>query len=204
MAGQGMERREVLRIMSMAAVAAGYPGFSRWSFACGHGGGNAAAAGATGYQPQFFTAAEYATLESLTEMIIPTDQTPGAREAGVSEFIDFMVWSDDRVQYDFRTGLTWLDARSTQLYGKPFVGAAPGQQAELLERLAYKAKHRLGEEDGQSFFRLIREYTVMGFYTTRIGLEQLDCPALQHFYSGSPACPHASDRAHAHLGEPKS
>jgi gluconate 2-dehydrogenase gamma chain len=209
MAGQGMERREVLRIMSMAAVAAGYPGFSRWSFACGHAGGNATAAGAAetsaaAYQPQFFTPAEYATVERLTEMIIPTDETPGARESGVSEFIDFMVWSDDSVQYRFRTGLTWLDARSQQLYGKPFFAAASGMQTELLDRLAYKAKHRLGEEDGQSFFRLMREYTVMGFYTTKIGLEQINCPALEHFYSGSPACPHTNDRAHAQLPEPKS
>jgi len=40
------------------------------------------------YQPLFFTAPEYAMIERLTDIIIPTDNTPGAREAGASEFID--------------------------------------------------------------------------------------------------------------------
>jgi len=37
MAGQGLERREVLRILAIAGAASGFPGFARWTFACGHG-----------------------------------------------------------------------------------------------------------------------------------------------------------------------
>ena len=50
-----------------------------------------------------------------------------------------------------------------------------------------------------SFFRLLREYTVMGFYTTRIGLEELGYPGLRT-YSKSPECPHVNDPEHRHLG----
>jgi gluconate 2-dehydrogenase gamma chain len=49
-----------------------------------------------------------------------------------------------------------------------------------------------------SFFRLIRSYTVMGYYTSRIGLEELNYPGLK-LYSHSPECPHKDDPEHRHL-----
>jgi gluconate 2-dehydrogenase subunit 3-like protein len=202
MAGQGMERREVLRIMTLAAAASRFPGFHRWAFACDHLAAAPLQAKPAQYAPQFFSPAEYQTIERLAEMIIPSDGTPGAKEAGVSEFIDFMVWSDRDAQYRFRYGLTWLDAHSERLHGKPFGELDAGRQTGILEHLAYKAKYRPGEEDGRDFFALIREYTMMGFYTTRIGLEQLDCPALK-FYSESPGCPHTGDPEHRHLPPPQ-
>ncbi len=51
---------------------------------------------------------------------------------------------------------------------------------------------------GTAFFKLIRRYTVMGYYTSRIGLEELDFPGLK-FYSQSPECPHKNDPEHRHL-----
>jgi hypothetical protein len=68
----------------------------------------------------------------------------------------------------------------------------------LLERLAYKSKHRPNETTGQQFFLLFRRYTVMGFYTTRVGLESLDFPGLK-FYSESPGCPHHDNPEHTGL-----
>ena len=38
----------------------------------------------------------------------------------------------------------------------------------------------------------MRNYTVMGYYTSRAGLEELDYPGLR-FYSASPECPHKDD-----------
>jgi gluconate 2-dehydrogenase gamma chain len=201
MAGQGLERREVLRILSLAATAAGYPGFQRWSFACAHGG-NGPDARRPAYAPRFFSPEEYATVERLAEIILPSDGTPGAREAGVSEFIDFMVSSDPGVQYKFRYGLTWLDAHSEQLHGTPFGKLAAPPQLEILDHLAYAARHRPGEEEGRAFFKMIREYTLMGFYTSKIGLEQLDYPGLR-IYAESPGCPHPNDPEHRHLSAPK-
>ena len=90
MAGQSIERREILRILTLAAGAATFPGFSKWSFACGHINNTLAQIKPAVYQPLFFTAPEYAMIERLTDIIIPTDDPPGAREAGASEFIDLM------------------------------------------------------------------------------------------------------------------
>jgi gluconate 2-dehydrogenase gamma chain len=200
MAGQNFERREILRMLATAAVAAQFPGFSRWAFACEHVSAAVQIKPAE-YKPQFFGPAEYANVARLTELIIPTDETPGAREAGVAEFIDFMVWSDSDLQYPFRTGLAWLDANSERLYSKKFADLSQDQQAEMLTHLAFKDHFRNGEEDGREFFRLVREYTVMGFYTTKIGMQELDNPALR-FYNDSPGCPHQGDPEHRNLHPP--
>lgn len=203
MGGQSIERREALRILSLAAAASQFRGFERWVFACGHGHTGLVKGPGTAYKPQFFSSEEYATLERLAELIIPSDGTPGAREAGVSEFIDFMVASDPEIQYRFRYGLTWLDTHARWLHGKPFRSLNADQQTEILEHLAYKDKYRPREEDGRDFFKLLRQYTVMGFYTSRIGLEELDYPGLKTVYEAMPGCPHLDDPEHRHLPPPQ-
>lgn len=198
MAGQGIQRREVLRILGTAAAAAQFPGFSKWGFACGHVGNAALQIRPAVYHPQFFTTEEYAVVERLVEIIIPSDETPGAKEAGVAEFVDFMVASDPEPQYPFRAGLAWLNAHAEQTNGKRFVELTPEQQTSLLEPLGFKDKARPGVESGVHFFSLIREFTVTGFYTSEIGFKALDNPALK-FYAESPECPHKGDPEHAHL-----
>ena len=141
-------------------------------------------------------------VERLSDIIIPSDATPGAKEAGVAEFIDFMVAHDPDVQYPFRMGLAWLNAHSERMLGKNFLEIGSEQQNSLLEPLGFKARARHGEEDGQKFFALIRDFTVNGFYTSEIGFKELDNPALK-FYSESPECPHKEDREHQHLSQAK-
>jgi gluconate 2-dehydrogenase gamma chain len=201
MAGQSVERREILRILAVAAGVAAFPGFSKWRFACGHARSLLQIRPAL-YEPLFFSTAEYALIERLTEIIIPSDETPGAREAGVSEFIDLMASRDTDLQSRLRTGLTWLNTRSKALRGKPFIQLAAEKQTALLEPLAYKAKFGASEKAGREFFNTIREYTVMGFYTSEIGLKELDFPGFK-FYAESPACPHTDDPEHLHLPPPK-
>src|SRR5882724_6313957 len=95
MAGQGIERREVMRMIALASVASGFPGFRRWAFACAHDGPQGGApTRADAFKPQFFTAGEFQLVDLLAELIIPEDDSPGAHDAGVSEFIDFMVASE--------------------------------------------------------------------------------------------------------------
>ncbi len=91
MAGQGPDRRAVLKLLAIAAGASEFPGFSRWAYAQEHVHATTNLKPSY-YDPQFFSADDYRLIERLTEMIIPTDDTPGAKEAGVAEFIDFMVW----------------------------------------------------------------------------------------------------------------
>jgi len=201
MAGQGIDRREMLRALALAAAASGFPGFDRWVFAHDHARaakGSLVSLPDAAYQPQFFSADEYATVARLAELIIPSDGTPGAHEAGVSEFIDFMVANDASLQFKFRYGLVWLDAHSMRLHGRVFRELDEPTATEILKRLAYREQFRPGEDEGREFFKLVREYTIMGFYTTRIGLEQLGYPGLE-FYAESPECPHKDDRGHQHL-----
>jgi len=200
-AGQGFERREILRVLSLAAAAGQFGVFERWAFACpAHPEDGLVPAPSGPYKPAFFTAEEYANIETLADLIIPNDGRPGAKEAGVSEFIDFMAASDPAIQPRFRFGLAWLDAHAQYLTKKAFRELAPDQQTEILAHLAYKNKHRSGEEEGREFFELMREYTVMGFYTSRAGMEDIGFPGLKQMWDHDPmACTHPDDPKHMHL-----
>src|SRR5580658_8283669 len=93
MANQGSDRRAVLEMLAKAAVASQFPGFSRWVFGQQHEHVETAAPPArqANYQPKYFSPSEYHTIDVLTGLIIPKDESPGAQEAGVSEFIDFLA-----------------------------------------------------------------------------------------------------------------
>lgn len=200
MGGQGIDRREALRYLALASVAARYPGFCRWAF----GGSSSFPPGShqeqsSEYQPRFFRPDEYQLIDVLTDLIIPGDDSPGARESGVSEFVDFMVASDPNIQVRFRDGLRWLETHSLRLHSRTFLELTREEQNDILRHLSYREQFRPREEEGRAFFSLIREYTVMGFYTSRIGMEELDSPHLQSMYTEPPECPHVDDREHQNL-----
>lgn len=208
MAGQAPSRRELLQALTLAGVASTFSGFSRWSYALGeemdphHHQDAPVQIAHAAYTPQFFSPNEYRTVEVLAELILPATEDsshqpqPGAKDAGVAEFIDFMVYSDPSIQEQFRGGIAWLNNVSKP--AADFIALSAQQQNALLERLAYKAKHRESEKAGQQFFSLFRKYTVMGFYTSRIGLESLDYPGLK-LYSASPGCTHEGNPEHVGL-----
>lgn len=195
MANQAPDRRQVLQMLAVAAAASQFPGFCKWCYA-EQSEQNTAVSPV--YKPLFFTPEEYGTIDDLTEIIIPKDDTPGAKEAGVAEFIDFMAAHDDEIRDPFRDGLRWLNAKARNLHGVRFSVLPPADQETILRRLAYKSEQSSDDADGQRFFQLLRRYTVMGYYTTKLGLEQLDYPGLR-MYSSSPACPHKGDPEHRNL-----
>jgi hypothetical protein len=201
-AGQGLERREILRVLALAAGASGMPGFSKWAFGCGHGTAPPLLVRPTRYAPRFFSPDEYESIDILSAAILPSDGTPGAREAGVSEFIDFLVSSAPDVQYRFRYGLSWLDARARASGARDFRALSEDERTALLRPLAETTPEDASLDEGRQFFGLVREYTLMGFYTSRIGLEHLGYPGLQ-FYTESPGCPHPDDPGHEHLTPPR-
>lgn len=205
MAGQNAERREVLRALSIAAGVASFSGFVNWTFASPqtHAHARQQVKSSAVYEPRFFTAEEYGMLSTLCELIIPTDDSPGAREAGVSEFLDFMVFSDPDLQYPFRSGLKWISAHSHHLYRKNFPELGERERTEMLRHLALKDQYRTGEEDGRAFFTLLREYVVIGFYTSQIGMQEIGYPGLEQYRREMPSCPHAADDPqHKHLPPP--
>jgi hypothetical protein len=223
--GQGVERREILRYIGIASVAATFPGFKQWAFACAHAHDAPVAqqAPSGAYKPLFFSPQHFQMVEHLAEMIIPEDDTPGAKSAGVAEFIDFMVANrvpvtasrdirstQDAVemgvdaQQRFLSGLGWMNAHCHGEFGHEFMECSSGQQTALLEELAYKAKFKPMAESGRAFFQLMRDYTVVGYYTTKVGLESLGYPGLRSVWPKMPACPHPDDPEHANLREPAS
>jgi hypothetical protein len=136
-------------------------------------------------------------VERLAEMIIPEDDTPGAKQAGVAEFIDFMlanrvpvsgsrdirstadaIEAGDDAQVRFISGLNWMNARSHSEFGHDFMDCPAEQQNGMLEELAYKDKFKPKTESGRTFFQMMRDYTVIGYYTTKIGLESIGHPGL--------------------------
>src|SRR5947208_2288061 len=108
MANQSPDRRQILEMLAKVATLSQFPGFRRW--VCASENAPAASPRASTYKPAFFTAGEYELVDQVTDLILPADDSPGARDAGVAEFIDFMVAHDDELQYPFRTGLAWLNA----------------------------------------------------------------------------------------------
>ena len=216
MAGQGPSRRQLLQAIACASLASTAPGFSRWAYGFAetepqhihHGTASHTPANAI-YKPKYFSATEYKTIGVLAELILPRTSSKsvpvsqhgvlatshkssirpedaGAIDAGVDEFIDFMVSEDVTLQPKFRDGLAWLDHASGS--AQHFTSLFPVDQKTLLERVAYKGKFRDEDKVGQNFFALMRRYTVMGFYTSRIGIESLDYPGLR-FYAASPVAP---------------
>lgn len=230
MGGQGVQRRDILRFIGIASVAATFPGFSKWTFACAQNHEHAAAFATAGpaaapaaYKPLFFSPRQFQMVEHLADMIIPADDTPGAKQAGVAEFIDFMVANrvpvsarrdmrstEDAIQMGneaqvrFISGLDWINARSKSEFGHEFLDCAAEQQKGLLEELAYNAKFKPSTESGRDFFRFIRDYTVVGYYTTKIGLESLGYPGLRAVWPAMPGCSHPDDPEHLRLREPAS
>jgi len=218
--GQGVERREILRYIGIASVAATFPGFKQWAFACANSHDSLTAQQTVpgAYQPLFFSPPHYKMVEHLAEIIIPEDDTPGAKKAGVAEFIDFMVANrvpvstsrdirstndakeaGNEAQNKFVAGLGWMNAHSRSEFGRQFMDCTSEQQNALLEGLSYKAKFKPATESGRAFFQMMRDYTVVGYYTTKIGLESLGYPGLRSVWPKMPACPHPDDPEHANL-----
>jgi gluconate 2-dehydrogenase gamma chain len=204
MANQGSDRRAVLEMLAKAAAASQFPGFTRWAFGQQHQHAPASAPIPTApYRPAYFSTSEYRAIEILTDLIIPKDETPGALEAGVAEFIDLLAaHGEKQLRQPMRSGLEWLDATAAGRYGANFVSLSPDRQTAILSSVAYPDPAAQPDREGRAFFRLMRRYAVMGYYTSRIGLAELDDPGLR-FYTESPACPHTSDPEHRHLPPPR-
>ncbi len=123
----------------------------------------------------FFTAAEMATVTALANIIIPKDEVSGgASEAGVPAFIDFIVRDMPSHQVPMRGGLRWLEMQCLNRYGKSFPDCSSAQQLEIVDAIAYPDKATPDMQPGVQFFNLMRNLTASGFYTSEIGVRDLN------------------------------
>lgn len=123
----------------------------------------------------FFTEHEMQTVQQLSELIIPADErSGGASEAGVPEFIEFMMKDQPWHQTGMRGGLRWLDLQSMEQSGQPFVKMSEAQQKQLLDQLAYPEIAKPEMSQGVNFFNNFRDFVATGFYTSKIGIDDLN------------------------------
>jgi len=206
-------RRNTLKYLSLlAATAAGREFLARWlpsgskALAATHPGGLVTMPGmshaappaepAAPYSPQFFKPEEFQTVKALTEMIIPTDDQPGAKEARVADYIDFVVFASAEfrpsLQREWSAGLVWLEKESRKRHSAPFRELSPADRERLLTEMSLPERDRSTDASnpGFSFYRLVKEMTVEGFYTSRVGL--IDVLGYQGltYLSEFPGCTH--------------
>jgi len=125
-------------------------------------------------QEKFFTAEEMATITILGDIIIPKDAVSGsASDAKVPDFIEFIVKDMPRHQIPMRGGLRWLDMQCLNRYEKAFKDCSSQQQIEMVDMIAYPAKAKPEMSQGVEFFKLMRNLTATGFYTSEIGVKDI-------------------------------
>jgi len=172
-----MKRREALRLLASAAT---LPLLSRKAFSLFQ-----AVHEQLPDQPALKTLNPHQneTVTTIAEIIIPQTNTPGAKAARVNEFIDLILteWYDEEEKSTFLTGLVDVDSRAQDLFGKDFVECGKKQQVELLQALddevaAVRAepdlRRRRNRPPEKNFFFMIKQLTLVGYYTSQIGFEQ--------------------------------
>ena len=172
-------RRNALKIIGGTPVAAGLglgdteaqPPPPAHPVAAAH---QAAAAAKGPYKPKFFTAHEYATVTLLADTIVPKDDRSGsATDAGVPQFIDFTMTDRLDMQTPMRGGLRWLDHEAHLRFGKPFVKCAEADRNAILDDIAYPLRAAPAFTQGAAFFTSMRNLVATGFYTSRMGIQDI-------------------------------
>ena len=134
------------------------------------------------------TGTQHELLGVMTEHIIPSTDTPGARAAGVADYIDAMLtdFYEDDDRQRFLSGLAETDAKAESTYGKPFMACTAEEQFALLNELdemafpdldamdatAKKTYEEARRANGKPFIATLKELTIAGFYTSEVGATQ--------------------------------
>lgn len=169
----GMERRDVVKMLTAASLAALGLGAPEVARAAEH----AAAAlqqGAPEYVPVFFTKAEWPVVRTLSDLVIPKDARSGsATEAGVPEFMDFIMNENKGSQKWIRDGLVWLNTECGKRFNRDWTKCTAAQQRELLNDIAFPKKAKAQYKAGVEFFTRFRDLTSSGFWTSRMGIKDI-------------------------------
>jgi hypothetical protein len=189
-------RRDALRMIGAAPLAFGFGAAAAAAASVHAAEAVKTAAKGVAYKPKFFTSHEWQTVRVLVDLIIPKDERSGsATEAGVPEFMDYLMndpTDSDRSREDRQTamrgGLAWINAICTRRFGHDFVACTAAERTALLDEIAYFKGHGEEEEEadmrepkhlmvhihhGPSFFNSFRDLTASGFWSSKMGIEDL-------------------------------
>jgi len=172
-----ISRRAALRIVSSAPVAAALvwtPAEAQQAHEHAAAAREQAAKRAAPFKPKFFTAHEYATVGVLVDLIIPRDERSGsATEAGVPVFMDFLLDDQPNRQTAMRGGLAWIDLECQDRYDKRFLECTADERTAVLDDIAWPQKAKPEFAHGVAFFNSFRDLTASGFWSSKMGVEDL-------------------------------
>ncbi|MCB1124266.1 MAG: gluconate 2-dehydrogenase subunit 3 family protein [Verrucomicrobiae bacterium] len=125
-----------------------------------------AAATTPDWKPKTLNAGQVRLVDELAERILPETATPGARQAGVVRFIDSMVadFLREPEREVFFKGLEKLEAIGF------LEEDVPGRN-KVIDALA-NDRSREADRDSKPFFHLVKEMTLLGFFTSEVGATQ--------------------------------
>jgi hypothetical protein len=125
-----------------------------------------------------------ATVITISELIIPATDTPGAKDAKVNEFLDLLLteWFEPAETKQFLAGLADVDACTKEKFSAAFVDCTPAQQTEVLKQfdaaaMDFAAKQKQAMQNHaapppMNFFYQMKKLTLAGYYTSEIGFSQ--------------------------------
>jgi hypothetical protein len=167
-----MDRRELLAMLAAAPLPAALaipPGVAQKARQTA-----GAARSAGGYAPRFFTEEEWRTVRILADIVIPADAKSGsATDAGVPEFMDFVMNEWPERQTPMRGGLAWLDRECRERYAAPFADCSGEQQLAMVDAIAWPARVAPDLRPGARWFSSFRDLTAGGFYSSEMGVHDL-------------------------------
>ena len=117
-------------------------------------------------------------MAAMAEAIIPATNTPGASEAGVTDFVAALVdgWLDDDDRDRFLTGLDTVDPTARDRFGSDFADCTPTRQATLMGDLDADLTRLRDDPDAdetQHFFHDVKRFTLTAYFTSEVGLEAI-------------------------------
>jgi hypothetical protein len=171
-----MNRRSMLQLLGSAPVVAGLTWTDAEAAQAAQAAKTTQAArrAGTAYKPKFFNAHEWATINVLVDIIIPKDERSGsATEAGVPVFMDFLLDDQPNRQTAMRGGLAWIDLECQDRYDKRFLECTADERTAVLDDIAWPQKAKPEFAHGVAFFNSFRDLTASGFWSSKMGVEDL-------------------------------
>jgi gluconate 2-dehydrogenase gamma chain len=174
---QTLNRRTVLKLLSSVPLSAAFAltdAEAQQAHHLAQAARQTARKTGTPFKPKFFTSHEYETVRVLVDLIIPRDERSGsATDAGVPEFMDFTMIDQPNRQTAMRGGLAWLDLECQQRFDKTFLLCSAEQRTAVLDTIAGYGPTTDENSHGVAFFRSFRDLTSSGFWTSKMGIEDL-------------------------------
>ena len=169
-----MRRRDILKVLLAAPAATFTWTEAEAAQAVAAAQAARAAAIAKPFVPKFFTAEEFKLVRVLADIIIPKDERSGsATDAGVPEFMDFMMIDQPARQVAMRGGMAWLDIECRRRFDKMFLDCADSERTAVLDDIAWPSRGKPEFTHGAAFFANFRDLTASGFWTTKMGIDDL-------------------------------